>query len=103
VLAKTAQKLLLDWVWELMQKTFEAVYEDGVLRPTQPLSLPDRARVIVTIADAAAIGSDPSVYFSPEEWERAKNDTITLEEVRRALSSMEGSLSDAVIASREER
>ena len=53
--------------------------------------------------DESAIGSDPSVYFSREEWERTENDTITLEEVRRALSSIDGSLSDAVIESREER
>ena len=86
-----------------MQKTFEAVYEDGVLKPTELLSLPNHARLILTIVDESAIGSDPSVYFSPEEWERAKNDTVTLEEVRRALSSIEGSLSDAVIESREER
>jgi hypothetical protein len=41
--------------------------------------------------------------FTPEEWERAKNDTITLGEVHEALSHMPGSLSDAVIESREER
>jgi predicted DNA-binding antitoxin AbrB/MazE fold protein len=86
-----------------MQKTFEAVYEDGVLKPTQALILPDHARLIVTIVDESAIGSDPSVYFSREEWQRAKADNITLEEVRRALSSIDGSLSDAVIEEREER
>ena len=86
-----------------MHKTFEAIYEDGVLKPTEALTLPDHARFIVTILDESAIGSDPSVYFSREEWERTENDTITLEEVRRALSSIDGSLSDAVIESREER
>ena len=86
-----------------MVKTFEAVYEDGVLKPTEALTLPDHARLIVTIVDESAIWSDPSAYFSREEWARAGNDTITLEEVRRALSSIDGSLSDAVIESREER
>ncbi len=86
-----------------MTKTFEAVYEDGVLKPTEALALPDHARLIVTIVDESAISSDPSVYFSPEEWARTKNDTITLEEVRRALSSIDGSLSDAVIEERGER
>ncbi len=86
-----------------MPRTFEAVYEDGVLKPTQPLTLPDHARLLVTIVDETAFFSDPSVYFSAEEWERANADDITLEEVRRALSSIDGSLSDAVIESREER
>ena len=86
-----------------MQKTFEAVYEDGVLKPTAAVALPDHARLIVTVVDESTIWSDPSAYFSREEWERAGNDTITIEEVRRALSSIDGSLSDAVIESREER
>ena len=86
-----------------MTKTFEAVYENGVLRPVDQLSLPDHSRVTVTISDAASFGGDASAYFSPEEWERSKSDSVTLEEVRRALSSIDGSLSDAVIASRGER
>ena len=86
-----------------MQKTFEAVYEDGVLKPTEPLTLPDHARLILTVVDESAISSDPSVYFSREEWERAKADSVSLEDVRRALSSIDGSLSDAIIESRAER
>ena len=86
-----------------MTKTFEAVYENGVLRPFEALSLPDRTRVIVTIDPISSIASDPSGYFSPEEWEAAIHDEITLDEVRQALSSIDGSLSDAVIALREDR
>jgi predicted DNA-binding antitoxin AbrB/MazE fold protein len=86
-----------------MQKTFEAIYEDGVLKPTEALTLPEHARLIVTIVDESAFSSDPSVYFSREEWARTENDNITLEEVRCALSSIDGSLSDAVVESRGER
>jgi len=86
-----------------MTKTFKAVYEKGVLRPVDELSLPDQSRVTVTISDATPFEGDASAYFSEEEWERAKTDTVTLEEVRRALSSIDGSLSDAVIESRDER
>ncbi len=46
---------------------------------------------------------DVSLFFSPEEWEASKADEITLEEVRDALSSIEGSLADAVIEERQER
>lgn len=44
-----------------------------------------------------------AVYFDPVEWELSKQDDISLEEVRRALSTISGSLSDAVIAARDER
>ncbi len=46
---------------------------------------------------------DVSLCFTPEEWEASKTDEITLEEVRDALSSIKGSLAQAVIDSREER
>lgn len=46
---------------------------------------------------------DVAGYFEPEEWEAAKRDNISLQEFRRALLSIPGSLADAVIASREER
>ena len=63
-----------------MQKTFEAVYENGVLRPLEALRLPNNVRVTVTIGDLAATGQDLAGYFSPEEWEAAAHDEISLEE-----------------------
>jgi len=86
-----------------MQKTFEAVYENCILRPLEALRLPDNLRVTVTIEELAASGQDVGGYFSPEGWEAAAHDPISLEEVRRALSSIPGSLSDTVVASREDR
>jgi predicted DNA-binding antitoxin AbrB/MazE fold protein len=86
-----------------MEKTFEAVYENGVLRPLERLELPNLQRVHVTISDLPAPATDVAGYFEPSEWADAKHDDIGLDEVRRALSSVQGSLADAVIASREER
>lgn len=83
-----------------MQKTFEAIYENGVLRPLAPLALANAQRVQVTIAD---VDSDVAAYFDATEWEASKHDEISLQEVRVALSSIKGSLSGAVIASRDER
>ena len=40
---------------------------------------------------------------TPEEWAEAAHDDISLDEVRRALSTIPGSLSEAVIALRQER
>lgn len=79
---------------ERMQKAFEA--------PTmlRPLALADAQRVQVIIAD---LDSDVAAYFDAAEWESSKHDDISLHEVRTALASIEGSLADAAIASREER
>ena len=86
-----------------MERTFEAVYENGVLRPLETLPISDRQHVFVTISDVPATAADVALYFEPDEWEAAKHDDIGLDEVRRALASIPGSLADAVIASREER
>jgi predicted DNA-binding antitoxin AbrB/MazE fold protein len=86
-----------------MAKTFEAVYEHGVLRPIDELVLPNLQHVLVTISDAPTTAPDVALYFEPGEWEAAKHDDVSLDEVRRALSSIPGSLAEAVIASREER
>ncbi len=89
--------------WARMEKTFEAVYEHGVLRPLEALRLPDNAHVMVTIADVASNGYELADYFTAEEWAAAANDQISLNEVRQALSSIPGSLADTVAASREDR
>jgi predicted DNA-binding antitoxin AbrB/MazE fold protein len=83
--------------------TFEAVYENGALRPLESLTRPDLQHVLVTISAAPATAVDIAGYFEPEEWEAAKHDDISLREVRRSLASIPGSLAEAVIESREER
>lgn len=86
-----------------MQKTFEAVYVDGILRPLERLDLDNLQHVLVTISEIADQTSDVAGYFDSAEWEASKHDNISLAEVRRAMSSIRGSLSDAVVASRDER
>jgi hypothetical protein len=63
---------------------------------------PNNAHVIVTIADIGGNGRDVAEYFTGDEW-AAAHDRISLQEVRQALSSIPGSLSDTVAASREDR
>jgi predicted DNA-binding antitoxin AbrB/MazE fold protein len=86
-----------------MEKRLQAVYKNGVLQPLEAVSLEDEQQVTVTITDPATMGQDVAGYFSPEEWAEAAHDDISLDEVRRALSTISGSLSDAVIALRQER
>jgi len=86
-----------------MERTFEAVYEDGVLRPLEDLHLANHRRMRLTIVPSSPAEHDLEGYFSPEEWAAAAEDTIALEEVQQALSSMPGCLSETVVASRQER
>ena len=88
-----------------MEKTVQAVYEDGVLRPLEPVPLEDRQEVTVTIRDERniSISRDHPLLASPEEWADAAGDPISLDEVRRALATIRGSLSEAVIDERRDR
>lgn len=79
------------------------MYKDGVLQPLEAVPLEDEQEVTVTITDPATAGQDVAGYFSPEEWAEAAHDDISLDEVRQALSTISGSLSDTVIALRQER
>lgn len=86
-----------------MEKIFQAVYKDGVLRPDEPLPLEEMQRVSVTINDSPAVDGDVTGYFAPEEWAAAALDPISWDDVKRALSGISGSLSEVVIAQRQER
>jgi predicted DNA-binding antitoxin AbrB/MazE fold protein len=86
-----------------MSKQIEAIYENGVLRPLEPLSLDEHQRVTITIAED---GGEEEDLFDPEftRWcaEQSKN-APSLEEVRQTLSKIRGSMADVVIAERDER
>src|SRR5256885_16698953 len=66
-----------------MEKTVRAVYEDGVLRPLEPIPLEERQEVTVTISDEGNIPRDHPLLASPEEWADAAGGDISLDEVRR--------------------
>ena len=86
-----------------MEKRLQAVYKDGVLKPLEALPLEEMQQVTVTITDSPTIDDDLAGYFTTEEWAAASQDDITWDDVRQALSRISGSLSDAVIAQRQER
>jgi predicted DNA-binding antitoxin AbrB/MazE fold protein/predicted nucleic acid-binding protein len=86
-----------------MEKMVQAVYEQGVLRPLEPIALEERQEVTVTISDEETIAPDHPLLVSSEEWADAATDDISLDEVRRALSTIRGSLSEAVIEERRDR
>ncbi len=79
------------------------MYKNGALQPLEGVQLQDGEQVTLTIGDPAIASRDLAGYFTPEEWAEAAQDDISLDEVRRALSTISCSLSDAVIALRQER
>ena len=85
-----------------MEKRLRAVYKNGVFQPLEPALLEEHQQVTLTITDAA-VNQELKDYFTPDEWAKAERDDISLEEVRKALSTVSGSLSEAVIALRQER
>ena len=86
-----------------MTKHVDAVYENGVLRPLEPLPLKEHQRVRVTVSDSPGIEED---WLDREFMARAAaevSDPPSLEEVRQRLSKIPGSLTADFIAEREER
>ncbi len=85
-------------------KQIEAVYEGGVLRPLQPVELPESEHVTLTIttSDKGRSARDWAVV----EMARAQTANLkripSIEEVRAALSVVPGSLSADLIADRGE-
>src|ERR1039458_1078740 len=79
-----------------MNRQVEAVYENGVLRPLEPLPLKEHKKVSVTVSDT----EDPLTSMI----DYAFVDHIpSLEEVRGILSRIPGSLAADIGAQREDR
>lgn len=87
-----------------MSKRIEVVYENGVLRPLEPLLLRDHQRVSIVLPDDVTSPAD-------EDWldteclrlcETEADETVTLDAVRQALSKIPGSMTSDFIAERHE-
>ena len=73
-------------------KTIEAVYEHGVLRPLEPLALPEGARVQVSVAGKAESDQEPPRKVS----EPQKTPAQILAEIA-ALSEHHGAVETASV------
>jgi predicted DNA-binding antitoxin AbrB/MazE fold protein len=87
-----------------MMRQINAVYEGGVLRPLEPLDLAENEQVVITVAHN---GPDDSIdrEYLDDLRKRLEGAPAApgLEEVRRMMSKIPGSLSDEIIASRGTR
>ncbi|MGD0435620.1 MAG: antitoxin family protein [Bryobacteraceae bacterium] len=84
----------------------DAVYENGVLRPLQPLDLREHERVLVSVVKNEAPGRSNLAVEYIENIKRELKDAAPgpgLEEVRRRLSKISGSMADEIVADRGDR
>ena len=83
-----------------MRQEFDAVYENGLLRPLVPLNIPNHERVSLTVESTS--GNDWLDHDALQLAEAEGDPTISLEEVRRRLATIPGSFAESVIAERGE-
>ena len=87
-----------------MQQKVEAVFENGVFRPLEPVSLKEAEQVTLTISDPSSGRSRRDLDIV----ERARKEVAgfgkipSIEELRSALAVIPGNLSEDVIRERGE-
>ena len=84
----------------------DAVYENGVLRPLQPLDLKEHEHVLVSVVKTAPRGRSSLAVEYIEKIKSELQDAAPapgLEEVRRRLAKISGSMAAEIIAERGER
>ena len=86
-----------------MTHNVPAVYEDGVLRPLEPLPLNEHQRVTVTVSDPAERWLDQEYVEEVKKDVAAMGPAPRLDEIRRALSKIPGNLSDEIRVERDSR
>jgi predicted DNA-binding antitoxin AbrB/MazE fold protein len=87
-----------------MMKQIEAVYEEGVLRPLEPLELEEHQRVTIIISENCdALDDLEDAAFRAWCAQQAGDDVPNIEEVRQSLSSIQGSMVDVIRAERDAR
>jgi predicted DNA-binding antitoxin AbrB/MazE fold protein len=86
-----------------MTQTLQAVYENGILRPLEPVHLEEHQQVTVTVSDPAERWLDHEYLERVRKEVAAMAPAPSLEEVRKSLAKIPGKLSDTIRAERESR
>ncbi len=86
----------------------EAIYENGVLKPTEPLSLKEHQRVeieITTLDDEQNGAPPPSAIklIPSSRFKKLANPNVDREELTRKLAAIPGSMDADIRAERDER
>lgn len=85
-----------------MSKTVLAVYTDGAFRPLEPVPFQEQQRVMLTVEK---VGTDehilPDIEFL-SYCESQADDSVSLEDVRKALAKIPGSLASEIRLDRDQ-
>ncbi|MFL5343043.1 MAG: antitoxin family protein, partial [Gemmataceae bacterium] len=85
-----------------MTRSVPAVYENGTFRPLEPVACHEQERVLLTVESSGAAEESLLDQEFLAYCETQGDDTVSLEDVRRALSKIPGSLNDDIRADRDE-
>jgi predicted DNA-binding antitoxin AbrB/MazE fold protein len=86
-----------------MTRNLKAVYENGVLRPLEPLPLKEHEVVTVTVNDSAQVSDDLLDTEFLRDCESQADDGVSIEQVRAILSKIPGSMAEEIIRARADR
>ena len=84
-----------------MTQSLRAVFEHGVLRPLEPLSLRENQQVTVTVTDSE--NGDCRGFAFLRSIEGEADESVSLEHVWACLAKIPGSLADDIRGERDER
>ena len=79
-----------------MTKSVLAVYENGLLRPLEPLPFREHQQLIVTVSDVAPLSDELVDIEFLRDCQMQADDSVSLEQVRAALSKIPGSMADEI-------
>jgi predicted DNA-binding antitoxin AbrB/MazE fold protein len=71
-----------------MSQQIDAIYDNGVLKPLEPLSLPDQTRVKLTVEAERPVAPEPLDEAKTGESEVLAKQKAALEELRRTIDQL---------------
>jgi predicted DNA-binding antitoxin AbrB/MazE fold protein len=84
-----------------MPRSLQVIYENGVLRPLEPVVLKEHQQLTVIVSEAATEGWLDESFL--RYLEAQADDSATLEEVRSAMAKIPGSMVDDFRRERHDR
>ena len=84
-----------------MTQSLRVIFEDGVLRPLEPLSLKEHQQVTVALTDSDNGDWSDAAFLRSIEGEA--DESVSLEQVRAGLAKIDGSMAGDFHHERDER
>jgi len=85
-----------------MNRTVPAIYVNGAFRPLEPVLCQEQERVVITVENACTAEENLVDHEFLRYSETQADDSVSLEDVRRALAKIPGSLSNDIRGERDQ-